>query len=84
MKISILGTGCPKCERLFENAAQAAAELGIDHQIEKITDIRDIAAHGVMLTPALALDGEVVLVGKTPDVGELKELLTRAGGGKAG
>ena len=77
MKIQILGTGCPKCKKLEENAKQAAMELGIEHTIEKVTDINDIMAFGVMMTPALAIDGEVKLVGKVPDVEELKNILKK-------
>ena len=77
MKIQILGTGCPKCKKLEENTKQAAMELGIEHTIEKVTDINDIMAFGVMMTPALAIDGEVKLVGKVPDVEELKNILKK-------
>jgi small redox-active disulfide protein 2 len=74
-KIQILGTGCPKCHKLAENAKQAADQLGIDYEMVKVTDIKEIAAFGVMLTPALAVDGEVKLVGKVPDPEELKKFL---------
>ncbi len=75
-KIQILGTGCPKCRQLAENAEAAAKELGIEHEIEKVTDINDILDFGVMMTPALAVDGEVKIVGKHASVEEIKELLT--------
>lgn len=75
MKIQILGTGCPKCKKLAEHAERAALELGIEHEIEKVTDINAIMAFGVMMTPALAVDGEVKLVGRVPGVEELKTLL---------
>lgn len=74
-KIQILGTGCPKCKKLLNNARQAADELGIDYELIKVDDIKDIAAFGVMLTPALAIDGEVKLVGKVPSPEELKNIL---------
>jgi small redox-active disulfide protein 2 len=77
MKIQILGTGCPKCKKLTENADKAALELGIEHEIEKVTDINAIMTFGVMMTPALAIDGEVKLVGKVPDVEELKNMLKK-------
>lgn len=77
MKIQILGTGCPKCKKLTENAEQAALELGLEHEIEKVTDINAIMAFGVMMTPALVIDGEVKLVGKVPGVEELKTLLKK-------
>ena len=58
-KIQILGTGCPKCAKLAENAKAAADALGIEYEIEKVTDINEIMKFGVMMTPALAVDGEV-------------------------
>jgi small redox-active disulfide protein 2 len=79
MKIQILGTGCPKCKKLAENAETAARELGVAFELEKVSDINDILAFGVMITPALAVDGEVKLVGKVPAVAELKEII----GGKS-
>lgn len=77
MKISILGTGCPKCTKLADNAARAARELGIEYQLEKVTDINDIIAYGVMLTPALAIDGDVVATGKALSVAEVKGFLQK-------
>ena len=74
-KIQILGTGCPKCKALTENAEAAAKELGIEHQIEKVTDINGIMKFGVMMTPALAVDGTVKVVGKVLSVEQLKEIL---------
>ena len=74
-KIQILGTGCSKCKKLTENAETAAKELGIDYEIEKITNINDIMNFGVMMTPALAVDGEVKVVGKIASVEEIKELI---------
>lgn len=72
MKIQILGTGCPKCKKLAELADQAAQSLGLDYELEKVTDINDIIAMGVMMTPALVVDGEVKLTGKVPSVEDLK------------
>jgi small redox-active disulfide protein 2 len=74
-KIQILGTGCPKCKKLAENAEAAAKELELEFEIEKITDINDIMSFGVMMTPALAVDGEVKVVGKVPSVEELKAII---------
>ena len=74
-KIQILGTGCAKCRSLAETAERAAGELGIDYEIEKVTDVQRMARMGVMLTPALAVDGRVKLVGKVPPVEEVKALL---------
>mgnify|MGYP001142121710 CR=1 FL=1 len=75
MKIQILGTGCPKCNSLAEQTKAAAAELGLDYEFEKVTEINDIIAFGVMMTPALVVDGEVKVAGKVPTVEELKALL---------
>ena len=75
MKIQILGTGCPKCKQLSENAETAAKELGIDFELEKVTSITDIMSFGVMMTPALVIDGEVKIAGKVPQVEEIKELM---------
>jgi len=74
-KLQILGTGCPKCKKLAENVALAAKALGIEYEIVKITQINDIMKYGVMMTPALAVDGEVKLVGRAPSPDELKNLL---------
>ena len=72
MKIQILGTGCPKCTKLAELADQAAQALGLDYEIEKVTDINEIIGMGVMMTPALVVDGKVKLTGKVPTVEDLK------------
>jgi len=75
VKLQILGTGCPKCRKLAENAEAAARELGIEYELEKVTSINEIMKFGVMMTPALAVDGEVKVAGKVPDVNELKRML---------
>ena len=74
-KLQILGTGCPKCKKLAENAEAAAKELGIEYEIEKVTEINDIMKFGVMVTPALAVDGQVKVVGKVPSTDEIKKML---------
>ena len=79
-KIQILGTGCPKCRKLAENAEAAAKALGIEYALEKVTNINDIMKFGVMMTPALAVDGVVKVVGKVPSVEEIKSLLQRSTG----
>jgi small redox-active disulfide protein 2 len=76
MKLQILGTGCPKCKKLTENAEAAAQALGADCQIEKVTDVNEIMKYGVMLTPALAVDGQVKVAGKVSSVEEIKKLLS--------
>ncbi|MDY0133298.1 MAG: thioredoxin family protein [Desulforegulaceae bacterium] len=75
MKIQILGTGCAKCNKLAENAKKAAQESGISFEVEKITDMKQIMAMGVMMTPALAVDGKIKVVGKIPSPDEIKKLL---------
>ncbi len=75
MKIQILGTGCPKCKKLAENAEVAARDLGLESDIEKVTDINEIMQFGVMMTPALAIDGQVKVVGKVPSPDEIKKML---------
>jgi small redox-active disulfide protein 2 len=74
-KIQILGTGCPKCKKLAENADAAAKELGIEYDIEKVTNINEIMSFGVMMTPALVVDGEVKAAGKVSSPDEIKEML---------
>ncbi|RMD84589.1 MAG: thioredoxin family protein [Lentisphaerae bacterium] len=76
MKIQILGTGCPKCKKLAETAETAARELGLEFELEKVTDLNQIMSFGVMITPALAVDGNVKVVGKVPSVDEVKRLLS--------
>ncbi len=75
MKIQILGTGCPKCAKLAELADTAAKELGLDYEMEKVTDINEIMEFGVMATPGLAVDGKVLVAGKIPSPERIKELL---------
>jgi len=74
-KLQVLGTGCPKCKKLAENAEAAARELDIECDVEKVTDINEIMQFGVMITPALAIDGQVKVVGKVPSPDEIKKLL---------
>jgi len=75
MKIEVLGTGCMKCKRLMKNVEVAVKELGIAAEIKKVDDISEIINRGVMLTPALVVDGEMKVSGRVADVKELKEIL---------
>lgn len=75
-KIQILGTGCPKCKKLAENAEAAVKDLGVECEIEKVTQINDIMKFGVMVTPALAIDGQVKVTGKVVDVNAIKKMLS--------
>lgn len=77
-KIQILGMGCAKCSRLYAETEAAAKELGIEYEMEKVDDIGRICAMGVMLTPALAVNGEVKLSGRVPSAETLKKILSEA------
>lgn len=74
-KIHILGTGCPKCEKLTANTEAAAQQLGIEYELEKVTEVNEIMKFGVMMTPALVVDGEVKVVGKVPTPEEVQGML---------
>jgi len=74
--IKILGTGCDKCETLAARAKEAAENLGDSYELEKISKVAEIMTYGVMMTPALVVDGEVKCVGKVPSVDEIKGMLT--------
>lgn len=76
MKIKVLGTGCAKCKRLEKATRNAVTELGINADIEKEEDIIKIMEYGVMHTPALVIDGKVVVSGRVPNEKELKNLIT--------
>ena len=72
MVVQILGMGCPKCGKVAEVAEKAIAELGSDATVVKVTDINQIMEFGVMMTPALAIDGDVKTAGKIPSLDEVK------------
>ena len=78
MKIEILGTGCPKCKRTLANAEKAVKELGLDAEIVKVDKIKDIMNYGVMMTPALAIDGDVKTSGKIPNPKQIAQWLQEA------
>ena len=73
--IQILGPGCTKCRKLVENTMAAVSESGAECDVEKVTDINEIVAKGVMSTPALVIDGEVKTVGKVLTVEQIKEMI---------
>ena len=77
MKIEILGVGCPKCKLLTANAEAAVAELNIIADISKVTDIDKITGYGVMMTPALAVDGNVVSAGKVLSKDDIKKIISK-------
>jgi small redox-active disulfide protein 2 len=78
MQLLVIGPGCAKCKTLAQFTEQAVKELGLTAEINKVTDLKQIMALGVMMTPALAVNGTVKVVGKVPSVGELKTLLAQA------
>ncbi|MFT6268795.1 MAG: small redox-active disulfide protein 2 [Alphaproteobacteria bacterium] len=75
MKFQIYGSGCNKCKTLTDNAQSAAKALGLRYDVEKITDMNNIIEAGVMRTPALAIDGEIVIEGKVSSVDEIQKLI---------
>lgn len=74
-KLQILGTGCPSCNRLAELTKQAATEMNLEFEIEKVTQIDRILSFDVASTPALVVDGQVRVVGRVPTVAELKQII---------
>ena len=75
LKVKILGTGCHKCNKLYEETQQAAFELGLECHIEKVTDMREITGYGILMTPALVVDGQVKVSGKVPSRDDIKKML---------
>ncbi len=75
MKIQVLGPGCARCKQLTANAQKAVAELGLDAQVEKVEDMREIAKYRILSTPGLVVDGQVRSVGKVLSPEDLKKLL---------
>ena len=75
MDIKVLGPGCPKCEKTAAQVREAVAQAGCEAQIEKVTDMMEIAKWGVMGTPAVVIDGEVKCVGKVPSVDDIRSWL---------
>jgi len=75
MKLQILGTGCAKCEMLARHAEEAAQALGLDYELVKVTDLLEITKFGVMMTPALVVDGAVKVSGRVPTAEAIKLLL---------
>lgn len=78
MNILVIGPGCSKCKTLAQFTEQAVKELGVTAEINKVTDLKQIMALGVMMTPALAVNGTIKVVGKVPSVAEIKTLLQQA------
>ncbi len=78
MQLLVIGPGCTKCKTLAQFTEQAVKELGVTAEINKVTDLKQIMALGVMMTPALAVNGTIKVVGKVPSVAEIKALLQQA------
>ena len=76
MKIEILGTGCPKCKKLLANAQEALNILGIGADVKKVEDLKEIMKYGLMITPALVVDGEVKSTGKVLSVEDIKKIIS--------
>lgn len=76
MKIEVFGTGCPKCNMLEANVKKVLKNLGLVAEVSKVTNIEEIVDRGLMTTPALAIDGEVVVAGRVATVSELVELIS--------
>jgi small redox-active disulfide protein 2 len=74
-KLQVLGTGCAKCDELTKRAEQAARALGLEYGLEKVSDLTEIMTFGVMMTPALVVDGKVKAAGRVPSVEEIKQML---------
>ncbi len=79
MKIEVLGSGCPKCNATVDNVKKALEELGRTAEVVKVTDINAMIERGVMSTPALIMDGKLMVQGKMPNVGQIKEWLQQGG-----
>jgi small redox-active disulfide protein 2 len=80
MKMVVYGSGCSNCKKLYDLAETAAKELGLEYEIQKIEDINKIMEAGIMMTPALSIDGKIVISGKVPSANEIKSILQ---GGKS-
>jgi small redox-active disulfide protein 2 len=74
-KLIVLGPGCPRCDSLAKLTRQAADQIGIDYELEKLTDIKQFASYGVMMTPGLVVDGELKVQGRVPSLEEIKAML---------
>lgn len=78
MQLLVIGPGCAKCKTLAQFTEQAVKELGVTAEITKVTDLKQIMALGVMMTPALAVNGSIKVTGKVPSVAEIKAILQQA------
>ena len=76
MEIKVIGEGCEKCDKLYENTCQAVSELGLKADIVKVEDLMDIVRLGVLTTPSVMLDGKLIISGRVPKVKEIVKLLS--------
>jgi len=74
--IRVLGPGCYRCQELYEHTTEAVAELGLDADVQKVVDLTEIARRGILATPALVVDDELVLTGQVPTTKQIEELLS--------
>jgi small redox-active disulfide protein 2 len=74
-KLQVLGTGCAKCNELSKRVEEVATALGLEYGLEKVSDLKEIMTFGVMMTPALVVDGTLKVAGRVPSVEELKKML---------
>ena len=77
MNVKILGSGCPNCQRLEANTKQALRELKLEAEVEKITNLEKVMSYGIMSTPAIVMDEEVISYGIVPSVEEIKKLISK-------
>lgn len=75
MKLEILGTGCTKCKRMYDNVTEAVKKSGVQAEVTKVEALEEIVSRGVMMTPSLFLDGEEVVAGRVPTVNEIMEVI---------
>jgi len=76
MEIKVFGPGCPRCKKTEENAVEALKELNLEANVVKVSDLKEIMSHGIMMTPGLAIDEKVVSTGKIPTVQEIKKWIS--------
>jgi small redox-active disulfide protein 2 len=76
-KVEVFGTGCARCKQAIKIMETAIKELGADAVVERVEDINEIVSRGIMATPAVAVDGKIVLMGKVPTLEEAKKLLIK-------
>lgn len=76
MKLEILGTGCTKCKRMYDNVTEAVKKSGVQAEVVKVEALEEIVSRGVMMTPSLFMDGEEVVAGRVPTVNEIIEIIT--------